>query len=60
MVYPSAFFHKKSFIGNNKPHIGQPVSFIFKEGSKGAAAVSVREEESGDAIEQDIEEEEER
>ena len=56
MVYPSAFFHKKSFTGNDEPHMGQTVSFIFEEGSKGAAAVNVREEEGG---EQEVEEEEE-
>ena len=57
---PSAFFHKKSFTGNGEPHTGQTVSFVFEEGSKGAAAVNVREEEGGIALEQDVEEEEER
>ena len=60
MVYPSAFFHKKSFIGNGEPYTGQAVSFVFEEGSKGAAAVNVREEEGGIAFEQDVMEEEER
>ena len=60
MVYPSAFFHKKSFTGNGEPHMGLAVSFIFEEGSKGAAAVSVREEEGGITSEQDVEEDEER
>ena len=60
MVYPSAFFHKKSFIGSGEPYSGQVVSFVFEEGSKGAAAVQVKEEEGDIAVEQDAEEEEER
>ena len=60
MVYPSAFFHKKSFIGTGDPYTGQAVSFVFEEGSKGTAAVNVREEEGGIAFEKDVIEEEER
>ena len=47
-------------MGNAEPYTGQAVSFVFEEGPKGAAAVSVREDEGGIALEQDVEEEEER
>ena len=45
-------------MGTGEPHTGQAVSFVFEEGSKGAAAVSVREEEGEIAREQDVQEEE--
>ena len=55
----SAFFHKKSFAGSDAPYVGQNVSFVFEEGLKGAAAVKVKEEEGGVALEEVKEEEEE-
>lgn len=49
-VVRSAFFHKKSFGGYCEPYADQVVSFVCEEGPKGAAAVHIKEEEGGTAV----------
>ena len=43
MPYSSAFVHKKD-CGRKDLVVGQPVSFVFEEGPKGASGKNVKEE----------------
>lgn len=53
----SAFVHRKD-CGNKDLAVGQAVSFVFEQGSKGASAKNVKEEEGGEIQTETVEEEE--